>query len=101
MVALEQDFGIAAGMEGVAQLFQFAAQFGEVVDRAIEGQGQAQVRVDHRLRRGVRQVHDFQSTMAEGYRPLAMETPGIGAARGHMVGDPLKRGEVRGASIET
>ncbi len=49
VVALEQHFGVAAGIEGVAQGFKLGAQFREVVDRAVERQGQAQLRVDHRL----------------------------------------------------
>ncbi len=39
--------------------------------------------------------------MAQGKRPLAIETPGIGATRRHVMGDPLKGGHVRRVLIET
>ncbi|MNZ54586.1 hypothetical protein D3C78_724900 [compost metagenome] len=97
VVALEQHFGVAAGVEGIAQVFQLAAQFREVVDGAVEGQRQAQLIIDHRLRRTVGQVHDFQPAMAQGNRALAMKAPGVGATRGQVVGDSLNRGEVRRA----
>jgi len=38
--------------------------------------------------------------MAQGNRPLAMETPGIRAAGGQVMGDSLNRREVRGLLIE-
>ncbi|MNO51799.1 hypothetical protein D3C76_422010 [compost metagenome] len=89
METLEQHFGVATGIEGITQAFKFAAQFREVVDRAVEGQGQSQLIVDHRLRRTVRQVHDFQAAMAQGNRPLAVKTPGVGASRCQVMGDSL------------
>jgi hypothetical protein len=89
VVALEQHFGVATGIEGVAQRFEFGA-VREVVDRAVEGQGQPSWAVDHRLRRAVRQVHDFQAAMAQGNRAL-MEAPGVGAARRQVMGDALHR----------
>ncbi|MNK76733.1 hypothetical protein D3C87_963100 [compost metagenome] len=101
VVALEQHFGVATGVEGVTQRFKFGTQFREVVDRAVEGQGQAQLAVDHRLRRAVRQVHDFQATVTQGNRPLGMETPRVGAARGQVMGDSLDRCKVCRLLIKT
>lgn len=97
MIALEQHFGVAVGPERITQVEQLLAQFREVVDGAVERQRQAEVVVDHRLRRAVGQVHDLQAPMTEGNRPLAMEAPGIWAAWGQMVGDALNRSEIRGA----
>ncbi|MCY1423672.1 hypothetical protein D9M71_393940 [compost metagenome] len=94
VVALEQHLGVAVGPEAVAQGLQLLAQFGEVVDGAVEGQRQAQGVVDHRLGRAVGQVHDFQASVAEGDRALAMEAPGIRATRGQVVGDALYRSQV-------
>ncbi|ERI52059.1 hypothetical protein N878_20345 [Pseudomonas sp. EGD-AK9] len=39
--------------------------------------------------------------MAEGDGALAVETVGVGAARGQVMGDALDGREVRGASIKT
>lgn len=39
--------------------------------------------------------------MAEGNRPLAMKTPGIGAARGQVMGDSFYGRKVRRLLIET
>ncbi|MNO50300.1 hypothetical protein D3C76_406710 [compost metagenome] len=94
VVALEQHLGVAVGPEAVAQGLQLLAQFGEVVDGAVEGQRQAQGVVDHRLRRAVRQVHDLQAPMAQGDRALAMEAPGIRASRGQVMGNALYRSQV-------
>ncbi|MNG15251.1 hypothetical protein D3C84_990650 [compost metagenome] len=101
MITLEQHFGVATGIEGVTQAFKFCAQFRKVVDRPVEGQGQAQLRVDHRLRRAVRQVHDFQAPMAQGNRPLAMKSPGVGAARGQVMGDSFNGCKVCRLMIKT
>ena len=73
--------------EGVTQGFQLLAQLREIIDSAIERQGQPQMGVDHRLGRAVRQVHDFQAAVAQGNRPLGMKTPGVGASGGEVVGD--------------
>lgn len=92
VIALEQHFGVTAGMELIAKAFQLGTQFREVVDRTVEGQGQAQIAVDHRLRRAVRQVHDFQATMTKGNRPLAMKPPRIRAARRQLMGNAFNSG---------
>ncbi|MNC31745.1 hypothetical protein D3C75_800770 [compost metagenome] len=94
VVALEQHLGVAVGPEAVAQGLQLLAQFGEVVDGAVESQRQAQGVVDHRLGRAVGQVHDFQAPVAEGDRALAMEAPGIRAAGCQVVGYALYRSQV-------
>ncbi|AZD03710.1 hypothetical protein SAMN03159489_00186 [Pseudomonas sp. NFPP07] len=39
--------------------------------------------------------------MAQGYRALAMETPGVGAARGEVVGNSFNRCQVGGLMIKT
>ena len=49
VIALEQNFGIATRIKAVAQGFKLGAQLGEVIDRAVEGQRQTQLAVDHRL----------------------------------------------------
>ncbi|MCY1293388.1 hypothetical protein D9M70_426470 [compost metagenome] len=100
VIALEQHLGVAVGMEAVAERLQFGAQFRVVVEGAVEGQGEAQVGVDHRLRRGVGQLHDLQPAVAEGDRGLGVEAPGVGAAGGHVVGDFFKRGQVGRLVVE-
>ncbi|MNR40945.1 hypothetical protein D3C85_1592800 [compost metagenome] len=101
MITLEQHFGVTTGIERVTKAFKLGAQFREVVDRAVEGQGQAQDIVDHRLRRSVRQVHDFQAAMAQGNRPLAMETPGVRATGCQMMGDAFDGRQVGRLKIKT
>ncbi|AZD31028.1 hypothetical protein C4K23_4292 [Pseudomonas chlororaphis] len=39
--------------------------------------------------------------MAQGYRALAMEAPGIGATRGEVVGDSFNRCQIGGLMIKT
>ena len=69
----EQHLGIAFGEEAVAEVFQLCAQFGVVVDGAIEDHRQAESRIDHRLAGRLTQIHDLQASMAEGQRPLAVK----------------------------
>ncbi|KWV85267.1 hypothetical protein PFLmoz3_05211 [Pseudomonas fluorescens] len=87
VITLEQHFGVATGIEGVTQGFQLLAQLREIIDSAIERQGQPQMGVDHRLGRAVRQVHDLQAAVAQGNRPLGMKAPGVGASGGEVVRD--------------
>ncbi len=101
MVALEQHFGIAFGKEAIAEVFQLCAQFGVVVDGAIEDHRQAESRIDHRLAGRLTQIHDLQASMAEGQRPLAVETARVRAACGQVLGDAFNRGQIGGAVIET
>ncbi|KPZ06452.1 hypothetical protein ALO94_200981 [Pseudomonas syringae pv. spinaceae] len=101
VVALEQYLGVATGMELIAKAFQLGTQFGKVVDRTVEGHRQAKVAVDHRLRRAVRQVHDFQTAMPKGNRPLAMKPPRIRAARRQLMGNAFNSGKVRWLMVET
>jgi len=101
VVTLEQHFGVTTGIEGVAKGFQLFTQFRKVINRAVERQGQAQLGVDHRLGGAVRQVHDFQASMAQGNRPLGMEAPRVRAAWRQVMGDSLHRCQVGRLVIET
>ncbi len=101
MITLEQHFGVAAGIERVAEGFKFLAQLRKVIDRAVECQGQPELSVDHRLGGAIRQVHDFQAAMAQGNRPLGMEAPRVRAAWRQMMGDALNRSQVGRLGIET
>lgn len=101
MVPLQENFGVAAGEEPIAKAFQFATQFGVVVDGAIEHHGQAEIGIDHRLAGSFRQVHDLQPSMSEGDRTLGVEAPGVGATRGQVVGDAFDRCEVGCLVVET
>ena len=52
-ISVQQDFAVAARAEDVALSFETAAEFGEVVDLTVVGDGEATVRTDHRLGRGI------------------------------------------------
>ncbi|MNJ60228.1 hypothetical protein D3C77_559460 [compost metagenome] len=101
MVALEQHFGVATGKEPVTEAFQLGAQFGVVVDGAVEHHRQAQVRCTHGLSGRLVEVHDLQAAMAEAQWPLAVEAARVGTARGEVVGDTGEGGEIRRLPIET
>src|SRR5690606_11843061 len=101
VVALAQHFGIALGKEAVAQPFELGAQFGVVVDSAVEDHREAQRRIDHRLARGLAQIHDLQPAVPHGHRAGAMEAARIGAARGEVLSDAFDRPQVGGSIIET
>src|SRR5690606_41188585 len=85
----------------VAQPFELGAQFGVVVDGAVEDHREAQRRIDHRLARGLAQIHDLQPAVPHGHRAGAMEAARIGAARGEVLSDAFDRPQVGGSIIET
>jgi hypothetical protein len=62
MVALEDDFGVAAGFKRVAQLLQFASKFKVVIDLAVEDHRQMLKEVG--LVGVFAQVHNLQVIMA-------------------------------------
>src|SRR5690606_5466362 len=101
VVTLEQHLGVAFGEEAITQPFELGAQFGVVVDGAVENHREAQRRIDHWLTRGFAQVHDLQPPMPHGHRPAAMKAAGVGAASGKVLRDAFDRPEVCGTIIET
>ncbi|MNG19239.1 hypothetical protein D3C84_1033790 [compost metagenome] len=80
MPGLEQHLGVTVGMETVTQGQELLAQFGVVVDGAVEHHGQSQFGVQHGLPGGFGEVHDLQPSMAQGDRSLAVQAPGVWAA---------------------
>lgn len=84
-VAVEQDFGVAVGMENAAGALQLLAQFAEVVDFAVEDQYAAAGGVDHRLIARGAQVEDGQPPVAEQNAPVGGSplSVGVGSALAH------------------
>ncbi len=78
---LEHHLGVAMREEVVAGRDQLFAQFRIVVDAAVEDDGQAERRVDHRLAGLFRQVDDLQPPVPEGDAPLRDDAAAVGAAR--------------------
>ncbi len=64
----------------MAEIEQHRAQFGVVVDRAVENQRQSGRGIHHRLARMVGQVDDRQPPMAEGHGTFLPEAGAIRAA---------------------
>src|SRR5262249_18202922 len=81
VIGLEDDLGIAAGKEAVALVLQFAAQLAKIVDATIKGNGEAKLRINHRLLRGPVQVKNVEAAMAERDLVLQKHPAGVGAAR--------------------
>nr|WP_254127036.1 hypothetical protein [Aquihabitans sp. G128] len=93
-VGLEQHLGVAVGEEPVALVGQLAAQLRVVVDAAVEGHGQAELGVVHRLLAGGREVDDGQPAVAQRHLPLRPTAPGVGATGHHRVGHGRHRSHV-------
>ena len=101
VVALEQHLGVAGGEEAVAVADQVLPQFLVVVDAAVPGDGQPELRIDHRLGARLGQIDDLQATMTErdpALRPHArpVRTPGR-----HRLGHGRDRGDIRFLTVET
>ncbi len=101
VVGLEQDLGVAVGEEAVAVADQVLPQFLVVVDAAVPGDGQAQLRIDHRLGARFGQVDDLQATMAERDPALRPHTRRVGTPGRHRLGHGRDRGDIRCLAVET
>ena len=95
-VGVEQDFGVGmVGRELAAEPHEFGAEFGVVVDFAIEGDAEFSIARPHRLR-AAGDVDDREAAMAEENArvflgPMAF---GVGAAVADGVGHPAEDAEV-------
>ena len=65
VVGLEQHLGVAVREEPVTEVVQFLPQLFVVVYTAVPTHGQAELRIDHRLRAGLGEIDDFQATVAQ------------------------------------
>jgi hypothetical protein len=82
-VSFEDDFGIPLREKTMAFGGQLVAQLPVIVDAAVEDDGQAELRIDHRLLRCGSEIDNAQPPMAERDAVLHERTAGIGAARPH------------------
>jgi hypothetical protein len=96
VIGLEDDLGIAAGKEAVALVLQLAAQLAKIIDATIKGNGEAKLRVNHRLLGGFIRVKNIESAMAERDSVLQKQSTGIGPARRER---PAHGGDRRGAGL--
>jgi hypothetical protein len=81
VIGLDHDFGVAGREEIVALGLEFGAQFGIVVDAAIEHDGQPQRGVDHGLARLDREIDDAQAPVGERHAIVHLQ-PGASGPRG-------------------
>src|SRR5581483_9106182 len=86
-VSLENDFGVAVGKEAIPLFLQFAAQFAEIVDAPVKGDGEPELAVDHRLVRCGLGVQNAETPMSEAHTILREEParirPSAAKAFGH------------------
>jgi len=91
---VENGFGVAAGMEAMAVLFELAADFQMIVDFAVEDDAGVAVVGNDGLITGV-EVDNFQTSGAEGKKRGGEDADLIGAAMNKGVGggaDAIGRG---------
>ena len=89
LVAVQQNLGVATGGKGVSGGDQLLAQRLEVVDLAVEHNGQAVVLVEHRLPAAL-QVDDGQPPVAQCHRAVDVMALAVRAAVGDAVGHLLQ-----------
>ncbi len=87
LVEAEDDLGVGLGPEGVPASFEIGAQLEEVVDLAVEGDGELPVLGEHGLAPASRGVEDGQALMGEPERTFLIEAlvvrPPVGQAGAH------------------
>ena len=101
VVALEQDLGVAGGEEAVAAADQVLPQFLVVVDAAVPGDGQPELRIDHRLGARFGQVDDLQAAMAERDPALRPHACPVRAPGRHRLGHGRDRDDIGFLAVET
>src|SRR5215213_1162155 len=79
IVGVNDGFGVAVGVESVAQLFEFLAQLEVVVDLAVEDDPRATIRVVNWLLAAL-EVDDCEATHREAGRAVDVKAVLIGTA---------------------
>jgi hypothetical protein len=90
---VQQHLGVAAGAEACALRLQLGAERLEVIDLAVEDDGQPPVLRPHRLG-PAGQVDDRQPPMAERHARLQVRAFAVRTAMGDRVGHLAKQGRV-------
>ena len=83
LVGFEDDFGVAPGEEPIAFGRKIAAQLAKIIDAAVEDDGKAQFRIDHRLLRRRREIDNAEPSMTERDATLRECAAGVRSARPH------------------
>lgn len=91
---LQHDLSVAVGEEAVALGLQLRAQLLVVVDAAVEGHGEPQLAIDHRLAGVGAQVDDAQAPVAKGDPPLLPSPMPIRPAGDHTCIHPAEGAEI-------
>ena len=73
-IGLENNLGIGSRKETRAARFQLPAQFLEIVDLTVEGNGTPRGRIDHRLCPGLAEIDDGEAAMCKNDLPM-IRTP--------------------------
>ena len=77
LIGFEDDFGVALREEPIAFAHEFAAQFAEIIDAAVEDDGEAELRIDHRLGGCGGKIDDAEPAMAERHPILREGAAGV------------------------
>ena len=88
--AVDEDLGVAAGLEDVTLRDKLVAKVDEIVDLAVENADDASILVEHRLTGALGQVDDRQPAKAEGDRRRALSGDVIAVHIGAAVDDPVR-----------
>ena len=94
---VDDDFGVAARAEGVAERLQLVDQLGEIVDLAVERDAHRAVLVEQRLSPERRKIDDREPAMAEADTGGQVEAAVVGAAMVQRVGHALKSAPIDGS----
>jgi hypothetical protein len=101
VVGLEENLGVAVREEAVAAADQILPQLLIVVDAPVPGDGQAQLRVHHRLSARFGQIDDFQTTVTESHPALRPHARRVGTPGCHRLGHGRYRRDIRCPAVET
>ncbi len=90
---MQKNFGVAAGLKLRALRLQLCHQVGEIVDLAVENDGERAIRRVHRLD-AARQIDESEPAVTERDAGRVIDTFAIGAAMGHRIRHRLNQGRI-------
>ena len=84
-IGFEDDFSVALREKAIALGRKLGAQFAKIVDAAVEDDGEAEFRIDHRLLRCGGKIDDAEPAMTERHAILRECAAGVRPARPHLL----------------
>jgi SAM-dependent methyltransferase len=100
-VQFEEHLSISAGREPVAATLQECPDLGKIVDLPVEHESDGTIGCQHRLRRRLREIEDFQASMSQPDVAAHARAASVGTAVSERVGETVEEPVIDGFPVKT